>query len=102
MKSLEEDDAIAGEIIRILREALTPSSISLSNHSGDHANHPEARRSGGGHYQLKITSEAFEGLGLKERQMWVSQTLRELFEQNKIHALTMSLRSPSEEPLPKA
>ncbi len=51
---------------------------------------------GGDHWQVIIVSSAFEGRGLLEQQRIVNEALKEPLADQRIHALTMKLFSPSQ------
>ncbi len=97
-KQLYQEDSVAIEIIRRVRNVLAPTTLSLKNLSQLHAKHKESKKSGGGHYSLNIVSEAFSGLGLKERHSWVMSLMEDMFNKG-IHALKLDLKEPSEVPL---
>lgn len=85
------DDAVAAEITRLLRDALTPSTLFLKNLSDAHKRHKEAHKHGGGHYSLYVVSDLFTGLKPIQRQQWIYKLLDALIQQKKIHALEMKL-----------
>ena len=83
----------AQQIQRILRERFDPSRLELRDDSHRHVGHPGAT-SGGGHYQVLIVAEAFEGLTLQQQHRLVHEALRDLFGE-KIHALALKTCPPS-------
>ena len=73
------------EIEKTLQEKLLVIHVEVVDTSASHATHPEARKSGGGHFTVKIISDVFEGKTLLERHRLVYDTLKDLG--NQIHAL---------------
>ena len=58
-----------------LSKRFSPHFIEVLDESGQHEGHPEARKSGGGHYRLVLVSDFFEGKSLLERHWGVYETL---------------------------
>lgn len=73
---------------------LQPSLLEIEDESALHAGHAGAK-SGGGHYRLRIVSEAFAQKNTLARHRLVYATLGNLM-QNKIHALSIIAYSPEE------
>lgn len=90
------DDPVAAEIVRRLREALTPTLLSVQNLSAAHQKHASAKKHGGGHYLLTVVSDVFNGLNLMQRQQWIHSLLDDLMGNRKIHALEMKLKNTDE------
>jgi len=64
------------ETIRdVLSKRFSPHFIEVLDESHQHQGHPEARKSGGGHYRLILVSDYFEGKNLLERHRAVYETL---------------------------
>jgi BolA protein len=82
------------EIDRRLRDALAPTEISVVDDSARHAGHAGAA-SGGGHYNLRIVSTRFAGLGRVARHRLVYDALADLM-RNAIHALAIEAFTPDE------
>ena len=78
----------------LLRENFEPLECQIDDESALHAGHAGAA-SGGGHFRLRLVSAHFEGLGKVGRHRLVYDCLRELM-QKEIHALAMTLLTPSE------
>ncbi len=74
--------------------ALAPTSVDIVDDSALHAGHAGAR-DGGGHYRLRIVSEAFSGKSTLARHRLVYQTLGDMM-QREIHALAIEARSEAE------
>lgn len=87
-------ETTAEQIERLLRASLRPSHFALVDDSAKHAGHPGAS-SGGGHYNVVIVSEAFEGLGRLERHRLVYDALEGMVGAE-IHALALRTPAPSE------
>lgn len=74
-------------------QALDPQLIEIEDDSASHAGH--AGNTGGGHYNLLIVSEAFEGLSLIQRHKLVYAEVGDLM-QSRIHALSIRAKTPAE------
>lgn len=83
----------AHDIERVLRDALQPSALSISDDSHLHAGHAGARE--GRHFSVRITSVRFAGLSRVARHRLVYDALHRLIPQG-IHALAIQARSPDE------
>ncbi|HKK06312.1 MAG TPA: BolA family protein [Gammaproteobacteria bacterium] len=77
-----------------LTEALAPVSLEIQDDSHRHAGHAGAR-SGGGHFNVQITSEAFAGKSLIQRHRMVYEALGDAM-QSEIHALSIKASTPDE------
>ena len=77
-----------------LRSALQPIELAIVDDSAAHAGHPGAR-GGGGHFNVRIVSQAFAGKSVLERHRLVYATLDELMKQE-IHALSIKALTPQE------
>jgi len=86
--------------IQIIRErltaALSPTLIEIEDQSAAHAGH-EGAKSGGGHYQLTIVSEAFAGQSPIKRHRLVYAALGEMME-SEIHAISIRAFTPDQAP----
>jgi len=74
-------------------QTLNPIQIEIEDDSAKHAGH--AGNTGGGHYNLLIVSEQFEGLSLIQRHRLVFEQVDDLM-QNQIHALSIKAKTPAE------
>lgn len=97
--SFEEIDGkpMYNTIMSTLITLLKPTSITLTDNSDQHAGHAGSKgwaESGESHFALEIVAEAFEGLSLVKRHQVIYMLLGETME--KIHALEIKARSPSE------
>ena len=82
-------------ILKKINAAYPGADIYLKDQSELHAGHAGAKPGGETHFRLEVTSHAFEGMPRLERQRQVHALLEdELKEQ--VHALSLSLRTPSE------
>jgi BolA protein len=81
----------AAEIERVLRAALAPEALAVTDDSHLHAGHAGARE--GRHFSVEITSARFEGLGPVARHRLVYHALRDLMPRG-IHALAIDARTP--------
>jgi BolA protein len=78
----------------LLRDNFEPLVCEIEDESALHAGHAGAA-SGGGHFRLRLVSVRFEGLCKVSRHRLVYDCVRELM-QKEIHALAMTLLTPSE------
>ena len=85
------------ESIRTALQALEPSTLLVIDESHKHAGHAGAR-SGGGHFNLTIVSNVFDGKGLLQRHRMVYDALGSAM-QTDIHALTIKALTPEELPI---
>lgn len=86
------------ERIDMIREklttALTPVQLDIIDESHLHVGHPGAR-SGGGHFNVTIVSDAFEGENLLARHRMVYDALGDAMKTD-IHALSIKAHTPKE------
>ena len=75
-----------------LKHKLAAQHVDVVDQSAHHANHPGAR-DGGGHYQVLVVAERFQGLSRVAAQRLVYEALSELMESD-IHALQMRTLTP--------
>ena len=73
---------------------LSPSTIEIIDDSAQHAGHAGAK-SGGGHYQLSLTSATFSGQNIVARHRAIYQALGDLMH-TRIHALSINASVPEE------
>jgi BolA protein len=78
-----------------LTAALAPLKIDIEDDSARHAGH-EGARAGGGHFNVYIVSDKFDGMSLIERHRAVYAAMGDAM-QSEIHALSINARTPSEE-----
>ncbi|MCX4187641.1 BolA family protein [Methylophaga sp. OBS4] len=81
------------EQIKQALQKLDPERVEIEDDSDKHAGH--AGNTGGGHYNLLIVSQAFEGLPLIKRHRLVYDQLDTLM-QTQIHALSIQAKTPAE------
>lgn len=86
--------ARARQIESLLREKLSARHVDVLDQSALHEGHPGAQ-AGGGHYQVLVVSEIFEGLSRIAAQRAVYQALGDLME-SEIHALSMNTMTPQQ------
>lgn len=84
---------IANTIRQKLEEALKPELIEIIDHSAAHAGH--AGNKGGGHYNVTIVAEQFEGKSLVQRHQMIYQVMGDLMKEE-IHALGINALTPTE------
>jgi BolA protein len=85
------EDRIA-RIEAALTESLAPTRLLIKDQSHLHAGHAGAR-DGLGHYEVKIVSAAFDGLGPLARHRLIYDALGTLMETD-IHALKIDATAP--------
>jgi BolA protein len=76
-----------------LEEALKPDLIEIIDHSAAHAGH--AGNKGGGHYNVTIVSEQFEGKTLVQRHQLIYAIMGDMMKEE-IHALGINALTPTE------
>jgi len=77
-----------------LTEAFSPSMLQVKDQSHLHAGH-EGARSGGGHFDVRIVSDAFVGKRPLQRHQMVFDALGAMMD-SEIHALRITAKSPEE------
>jgi BolA protein len=77
-----------------LTAALSPVQLDIIDESHLHAGHPGAR-GGGGHFNVTIVSDAFEGENLLTRHRMVYDALGDAMK-TEIHALSIKALTPKE------
>jgi BolA protein len=90
-------DSLGADTAALIRErlaGLTPEAVELYDESGEHVGHAGAR-SGGGHYQLTIVSQQFQGQPRVARHRMVYAALAGLMG-SRIHALAITAWTPEE------
>ena len=83
----------ADTIRQKLEEALKPNVLEIIDHSAAHAGH--AGNKGGGHYNVTIVAEQFEGKSLVQRHQLIYQILGDMMK-DEIHALGINALTPTE------
>jgi BolA family transcriptional regulator, general stress-responsive regulator len=81
------------QIRALVQARLKPTRLELLDESGRHIGHAGA--GAGGHFRLRIVSEAFSGLPLVQRHRLVHDALAPLFG-SEIHALALETIAPEE------
>ncbi|MCK9605344.1 MAG: BolA family transcriptional regulator [Methylomonas sp.] len=76
-----------------LEDALKPDLIEIIDHSAAHAGH--AGNKGGGHYNVTIVSEQFEGKSLVQRHQLIYKIMGDMMK-DEIHALGINALTPTE------
>lgn len=74
--------------------SLQPESIEITDDSHEHAGHAGAR-DGGGHFTVRIVSQAFSGQNLVKRHQAVYAAVGDLMN-TEIHALSIKALTPEE------
>ena len=81
------------EIKSRLKDTMVVDHLTIQDDTGRHVGHEH--HDGGGHFQIKIVSNAFEGLSLLDRHKLVYQALDGMIK-NEIHALGLKTIATSE------
>ena len=81
------------QIRALVEERLQPTRLELLDESARHVGHAGARA--GGHFSLRIVSNAFSGLPLVQRHRLVHDALAPLFGAE-IHALALETTAPDD------
>ena len=81
------------EIKSRLKDTMVVDHLTIQDDTGRHVGHEHY--DGGGHFQIKIVSNAFEGLSLLDRHKLVYQALDGMIK-NEIHALGLKTIATSE------
>lgn len=84
--------------IELIREklsaALSPESLEIIDRSHEHAGH-EGAKSGGGHFDVIIVADAFNGMGTVQRHRAIYDALGDAMK-TEIHALSIRAYTPEE------
>ena len=76
-----------------LEKELAPTRLEIIDDSARHAGHAGARE--GGHFRVRVTSEAFRGKSTIQRHRLVFAAVADLMKTD-IHALNIDARTPEE------
>jgi BolA protein len=82
------------KIERMMKEKLLAVYVEIIDETWEHAGHAGAA-SGGGHFNMVVVSERFEGVNLLDRNRLIYSALEEEMK-GEIHALALKAISPSE------
>lgn len=85
----------AARLEAVLRGAFSPTLLSVTDDSAQHAGHAGAQPGGETHYHVLLVSDAFRGMGRVARSRAVHAALAAEFAGG-MHALSLTLRSPEE------
>ena len=84
--------------VALIRErltvALSPQDLEIIDESHKHARH-EGARDGGGHFSIRVVSQAFRGKNLLERHRMVYAAMGDAMHRE-IHALSIKAQAPGE------
>jgi len=83
----------AEEIYNILSNTLSPSSLQVEDESWKHVGHAGVKESGGGHFIVRITADAFKNRSRLQCHRIVYDALRASFSSD-IHALSINAKAP--------
>ncbi len=94
MTDIEKSRKRQERMCELLTAALAPERVTIDDESHLHVGHPGAA-SGGGHYQVRIVSDAFAGQSQVRRHQLIYQALGEMID-GEIHALGITAKTPQE------
>jgi BolA protein len=83
------------DLIRERLKSLSPRTLEIHDDSHEHAGHTGAKESGGGHFQVILVSDLFEGKNQVARHRMIYQAVSDLMH-DKIHALAIHAYTASE------
>lgn len=83
--------SVAKTIERKLRNAFSPTELTVVDESHLHAGHAGARPQGESHFRVEIAAEAFKGMTRVARQRAVYDVLAEELRTD-VHALALTVR----------
>ena len=81
-------------IEKLLKRNFQVLHLEVTDDSQEHAGHPEAKKSGGGHFDVMIVASDFQGKTRLERHRMVYQGLKGI--KKSIHALKIKALTPDE------
>jgi BolA protein len=81
-------------IVDVLTQAFVPQHLEVEDDSARHAGHAGAGPRGETHFNVSMAAAAFEGMSRVARSRAVNEALAGEFEG--LHALSLTLRAPSE------
>jgi BolA family transcriptional regulator, general stress-responsive regulator len=82
-------------ILDRLTQAFSPQHLEVEDDSARHAGHAGARQGGETHFNVRMAASAFEGMSRVARTRAVNEVLAGEFADG-LHALSLTLRAPSE------
>jgi stress-induced morphogen len=82
-------------IVVILNQVFAPQRLEVEDDSARHAGHAGARQGGETHFNVNMAAAAFEGMSRVARSRAVNDALAGEFADG-LHALSLTLRAPSE------
>lgn len=90
------EEKVEDRIRSKLADAFAPTRLEVVNESHRHAGHAGSPGTGESHFNVALTSSAFEGLGRVARQRAVYDVLSAELA-GPVHALSLALKTPSED-----
>ena len=86
---------VAAEIEQLLRAALSPERLVVTDDSEKHRGHAGHDARGESHFTVEVVAAAFAGQSRVARQRLVNAALRDLLAE-RVHALAIRARAPRE------
>lgn len=83
------------QIEKKLRDAFAPEHLVIENDSHRHAHHAGSPGTGSSHFNVSMTSAAFDGVGRVDRQRQVYAVLADELA-GPVHALALKLKAPDQ------
>jgi BolA protein len=87
--------SVADTIREKLTASFTPKELIVEDESAKHAGHSGARPGGETHFNVRIVTDAFEGVSRVERQRRVYAALADEMK-GRVHALSLTTLTPAE------
>lgn len=87
--------SVADTIREKLTTSFAPKELIVEDESAKHAGHSGARPGGETHFNVRIVSDAFEGVSRVERQRRVYAALADEMK-GRVHALSLTTLTPAE------
>ena len=84
------------KIKTLLEETFAPAELQVIDQGHKHRNHPEAKKHGGGHFDVFIVSDSFKGQNQLTRHRAVYSAVQTLIDEGHIHALSIKAHTPYE------
>lgn len=79
----------------LIKQKLSLEHLEIKDDSAKHKNHPEAKKSSGGHFEVLVVSKDFKDLPAQKRHRLIHEALKNEFGQG-IHALSIRALTPDE------
>ena len=88
--------SVKDRIEAALAQGLHPEALTVIDESHQHAGHMGSRAGGETHFRVRVTAEAFAGVGRVERHRRINALLADELRPDGVHALAIEARAPGE------